>query len=141
MLDPVARDLEREHRHDDAVLHGHQPRLTVDRAFQERHVGGSAVGDFDPGARDLLAAFDGDQEGKGPAAAVGGRRGVGVEQADQGADVLGLPRLLEGPDQPGLIAQQDGVTEAVFAFETSADRITRIWAVRNPDKLRPWTAG
>ena len=24
--------------------------------------------------------------------------------------------------------------------EVAADRITRIWAVRNPDKLRPWTA-
>jgi hypothetical protein len=28
----------------------------------------------------------------------------------------------------------------VFAFDIAGDRITRIWAVRNPDKLRPWTA-
>jgi hypothetical protein len=42
--------------------------------------------------------------------------------------------------QPGLIAQQDGVTVTVFAFDIAGDRITRIWAVRNPDKLRPWTA-
>jgi RNA polymerase sigma factor (sigma-70 family) len=42
--------------------------------------------------------------------------------------------------QPGLIAQLDGVTVTVFAFDIAGDRITRIWAVRNPDKLRPWTA-
>jgi len=27
----------------------------------------------------------------------------------------------------------------VFAFDIAGDQITRIWAVRNPDKLRPWT--
>jgi len=43
--------------------------------------------------------------------------------------------------QPGLVAQQDGVTVTVFAFEVARDRITRIWAVRNPGKLRPWTTG
>ncbi len=41
--------------------------------------------------------------------------------------------------QPGLVAQQDGITATVFAFDTEGGRITRIWAVRNPDKLRPWT--
>jgi RNA polymerase sigma factor (sigma-70 family) len=43
--------------------------------------------------------------------------------------------------QPGLIAQQDGVTIAVYSFEIAGDRITRMWAVLNPGKLRPWTAG
>ncbi|HLM89653.1 MAG TPA: RNA polymerase sigma factor SigJ [Streptosporangiaceae bacterium] len=41
--------------------------------------------------------------------------------------------------QPGLVAQQDGVTVTVFAFQVAGDQITRIWAIRNPDKLRPWT--
>ncbi|MEU4719486.1 RNA polymerase sigma factor SigJ [Nonomuraea dietziae] len=50
-----------------------------------------------------------------------------------------LQRTVNG--QPGLIAQQDGVTVSVYAFEVAGDRIKRIWAVRNPDKLRPWTAG
>ncbi|GAA3164717.1 RNA polymerase sigma factor SigJ [Nonomuraea roseoviolacea] len=50
-----------------------------------------------------------------------------------------LERTVNG--QPGLVAQRDGVIEAVFAFEVAGERITRIWAVRNPDKLRPWTAG
>jgi Sigma-70, region 4/SnoaL-like domain len=43
--------------------------------------------------------------------------------------------------QPGLITQRDGVTVTVFAFDIAADGITHIWAVRNPDKLRPWTTG
>jgi RNA polymerase sigma factor (sigma-70 family) len=50
-----------------------------------------------------------------------------------------LERTVNG--QPGLVAQQDGVTVAVFAFEVAGDQIMHIWAVRNPDKLRPWTTG
>jgi hypothetical protein len=46
-----------------------------------------------------------------------------------------LERTVNG--QPGLVAQQDGVTVTVFAFDIADDRITHIWAVRNPDKLRP----
>ena len=42
--------------------------------------------------------------------------------------------------QPGLVGRQDGATVTVFAFDVAEDRITRIWAVRNPDKLRPWNA-
>jgi ketosteroid isomerase-like protein len=49
-----------------------------------------------------------------------------------------LERTVNG--QPGLVVQQDGVTVTVFAFEVAADRIKRIWAVRNPEKLRPWTS-
>ena len=54
-------------------------------------------------------------------------------------NVTFLERTVNG--QPGLVAQQDGVTVTVFAFDIAGDRITRIWAVRNPGKLRPWTAG
>jgi RNA polymerase sigma-70 factor (ECF subfamily) len=50
-----------------------------------------------------------------------------------------LERTVNG--QPGLVAQQDGRTVTVFAFEVTGDRIAHIWAVRNPDKLRPWTNG
>ena len=49
-----------------------------------------------------------------------------------------LERTVNG--QPGLVAQRDGVTVTVFAFDVADGRITRIWAVRNPEKLRPWTA-
>jgi RNA polymerase sigma-70 factor (ECF subfamily) len=52
-------------------------------------------------------------------------------------NVTFLERTVNG--QPGLVAQQDGVTVTVFAFDIAGERITRIWAVRNPGKLRPWT--
>ncbi|HEX4660155.1 MAG TPA: RNA polymerase sigma factor SigJ [Streptosporangiaceae bacterium] len=55
------------------------------------------------------------------------------------SNVTILERTVNG--QPGLVAQQDGVTVTVFAFGIAGDKITRIWAVRNPDKLRPWTTG
>jgi RNA polymerase sigma factor (sigma-70 family) len=47
-----------------------------------------------------------------------------------------LERTVNG--QPGLVAQQDDAIVAVYAFEIAGDRITRIWAVLNPGKLRPW---
>jgi RNA polymerase sigma factor (sigma-70 family) len=50
-----------------------------------------------------------------------------------------LERTVNG--QPGLVAQQDGVTVTVFAFDVADDLIKHIWAIRNPDKLRPWTTG
>ncbi|MEU8038400.1 RNA polymerase sigma factor SigJ [Streptosporangium sp. NPDC049078] len=53
-------------------------------------------------------------------------------------DLTFLERTVNG--RPGLIAQEDGVTVSVYAFEVADDRIKRIWAVRNPDKLRSWTA-
>jgi RNA polymerase sigma factor (sigma-70 family) len=62
-----------------------------------------------------------------------------VELADRAPSMTILERMVNG--QPGLIAQQDGVTVTVFAFDTAGGRIARIWAVRNPDKLRPWTTG
>ncbi|MFF4339154.1 RNA polymerase sigma factor SigJ [Kitasatospora sp. NPDC001540] len=48
--------------------------------------------------------------------------------------------LLECPVNglPGLVAQLDGVTESVFAFHAAGGRITHVWVVRNPEKLRPW---
>jgi RNA polymerase sigma factor (sigma-70 family) len=50
-----------------------------------------------------------------------------------------LERTVNG--QPGLVAQQAGITVTVFAFDIAGDRIKHIWAVRNPEKLRPWTTG
>jgi RNA polymerase sigma factor (sigma-70 family) len=61
-----------------------------------------------------------------------------VEIARRAAgSVTFLERTVNG--QPGLVAQQDGVIVTVFAFEVAGGRIRRIWAVRNPQKLRPWT--
>ena len=49
-----------------------------------------------------------------------------------------LERTVNG--QPGLVAQENGVTVTVFAFDIAGGKIARIWAIRNPDKLRPWRA-
>jgi RNA polymerase sigma factor (sigma-70 family) len=61
---------------------------------------------------------------------------------DLGGGVPGLSMLERTVNgQPGLVVQQDGVTAAVIAFDVVGERIKHIWAVRNPEKLRPWTAG
>jgi RNA polymerase sigma factor (sigma-70 family) len=64
---------------------------------------------------------------------------VCVDVAARAPDMTFLERTVNG--QPGLVAQQDGVTVTVFAFAFAGGRITHIWAIRNPDKLRPWTTG
>jgi RNA polymerase sigma-70 factor (ECF subfamily) len=51
-------------------------------------------------------------------------------------DLTVAERTVNG--QPGLIAQRGGTTVTVLAFGFDGDRITRIWAIRNPDKLRAW---
>jgi RNA polymerase sigma-70 factor (ECF subfamily) len=50
-----------------------------------------------------------------------------------------LERTVNG--QPGLVIQMDQTITSVVAFDIASDRIKRIWAVRNPDKLRRWTTG
>jgi RNA polymerase sigma-70 factor (ECF subfamily) len=61
-----------------------------------------------------------------------------IEIANRATDHAAfLERSVNG--QPGLVVQQDGVIVTVFAFDIAGDRIRRIWAVRNPEKLRPWT--
>ncbi len=47
-----------------------------------------------------------------------------------------LQRTVNG--QPGLVAQEGGVTVTVLAFDVVGERIKHIWVVRNPEKLRPW---
>jgi hypothetical protein len=59
--------------------------------------------------------------------------------ASQAPGLTLLERTVNG--QPGLVAQRDGVTVAVYAFQIAGGQITRIWAVLDPGKLRPWTTG
>ncbi len=42
-------------------------------------------------------------------------------------------------NQPGLVIQRQGATMSVLSFDVVGDRIKHIWAVLNPEKLRPWT--
>src|SRR5580700_2747254 len=60
-----------------------------------------------------------------------------ADLASRAPNLTLLERTVNG--QPGLVGQQDGATVTVFAFDIAADRISHIWAIRNPDKLRPWT--
>ncbi|MGH8878669.1 MAG: RNA polymerase sigma factor SigJ [Stackebrandtia sp.] len=51
-------------------------------------------------------------------------------------DALILERTVNG--QPGLVIEQDGGIGSVVAVDVADGRITRIWAIRNPEKLRSW---
>ncbi len=62
-----------------------------------------------------------------------------VDVAGRAPNLTILERTVNG--QPGLVAQQDGVTVTLMAFDVAGDRIKHIWSVRNPEKLRPWTTG
>ena len=59
-----------------------------------------------------------------------------VELANRVAGLVFEEHTVNG--QPGLVGRHDGTTVAVLSFDVADDRITRIWVVRNPDKLRPW---
>lgn len=61
-----------------------------------------------------------------------------IEIANRAMDTMTFAeRTVNG--RPGLVAQQDGVTVTVFAFDVAGDRIRNIWVMRNPEKLRQWT--
>ncbi|HZC69229.1 MAG TPA: RNA polymerase sigma factor SigJ [Jatrophihabitans sp.] len=60
------------------------------------------------------------------------------ERANAIADLTLLERTVNGA--PGLVAQLNGVTVNVMAFDVADGRIKHIWAVLNPEKLRPWTS-
>lgn len=115
-------------------------RADVVRAFKEAWEAkdiDALIGVLDPGATavgdggGLVSAVLHPVEGAEPIAR------YLVELRDMAPDLTFLERHVNG--QPGLVAEQDGVTVVVMAFDLAGDRISRIWAVRNPEKLRPWT--
>ncbi|MFI7367705.1 RNA polymerase sigma factor SigJ [Streptomyces sp. NPDC050149] len=59
-----------------------------------------------------------------------------VAIADRAPGLELLERSVNGT--PGLVAQRGGTVMTVASFEIADGRITRIWVVRNPEKLRPW---
>ena len=90
---------------------------------------------LDPGA--TVVADGGGLAGAQP---IEGREQIAracVDLTDRAPGLTILERTVNG--QPGLITQRDGVTAAVLAFDVAGDRIRHIWAVLNPQKLRPWT--
>ena len=105
------------------------------KAWEARDIG-ALIGLLDPGATvtgdigDLPAALPGPIQGAEQIA----RTSLAV--ASQVPGMTLLERTVNG--QPGLVAQQDGVTVAVYAFEIAGEKIARIWAILDPGKLRPW---
>ncbi|WP_106400881.1 RNA polymerase sigma factor SigJ [Actinocorallia populi] len=59
-----------------------------------------------------------------------------VAIADTAPGLELLERSVNGA--PGLVARYAGAVTTVASFEVADGRVTRIWAVRNPEKLRPW---
>ncbi|MFJ8808732.1 RNA polymerase sigma factor SigJ [Streptomyces sp. NPDC102490] len=59
-----------------------------------------------------------------------------VAIADKAPGLELLERSVNGV--PGLVARRDGAVMTVAAFDVAEGRVSRIWAVRNPEKLRPW---
>ncbi|MFJ8434329.1 RNA polymerase sigma factor SigJ [Kitasatospora sp. NPDC094019] len=58
--------------------------------------------------------------------------------AEKAPGLVLLERTVNG--RPGLVARRDGATATVAALDVVDGRITRIWAVRNPEKLGRWAA-
>lgn len=108
------------------------------RAWQARDIN-ALIGLLDP---DATATADGGGLVNAALDPVDGAERIArglVEVVGLAPDLTILERTVNG--QPGLVVQQDGVTVTVLAFEVTGDRIRHIWAVRNPEKLRSWTAG
>ncbi|MFE0151538.1 RNA polymerase sigma factor SigJ [Nonomuraea sp. NPDC059007] len=115
----------------------HQARIVRDfkRAWEDKNID-ALVSLLDPGA---TATGDG-----GGVVSTVRRPLEGAEQIarwlvqleNRSRDLTIVERTVNG--RPGLIAQRGGVTVSVVAFDVADDRITHIWAIRNPDKLRPW---
>jgi RNA polymerase sigma factor (sigma-70 family) len=106
------------------------------QAWEAKDIG-ALIGLLDPGA---TVTADGGGMASAALHPIDGAEQIArylVDIASLASDVTILERTVNG--QPGLVAQQDGITVTVFAFDVADDRIKRIWAVRNPEKLRPWT--
>ncbi|RRQ76772.1 RNA polymerase subunit sigma-24 [Streptomyces griseofuscus] len=109
------------------------------RAWEAQDIG-TLIGLLDPDA-----TFTADGGGLAKAALHPVQGGVRIAHylaalaARKPAGLVILERTVNG--RPGLMARWEGATVAVYAFDVVDDRIKSIWAVRNPEKLRPWTGG
>ncbi|WP_328720444.1 RNA polymerase sigma factor SigJ [Streptomyces sp. NBC_00247] len=56
--------------------------------------------------------------------------------ADRAPGLELLERSVNGT--PGLVARSGGTVLTVASLEIADGRVTRLWVVRNPEKLRPW---
>jgi len=112
-----------------------QARIVRDfkQAWEAKDIG-ALIGLLDPGA---TATGDGGGLARAALRPIEGAEQIARFFADRARPSLTvLERTVNG--QPGLVAQLDGVTVAVYAFDVAGDQIKHIWAVLNPGKLRPW---
>jgi RNA polymerase sigma factor (sigma-70 family) len=107
----------------------------VKRAWEANDIG-ALIGLMDP---DATAIADGGGLASAALCPIEGGEQIARYLVDIAGRVSSLTILERTVN--GLVAQQDGVTVTVFAFEVAGNQIKHIWAVRNPEKLRPWTTG
>ncbi|PKT68939.1 RNA polymerase subunit sigma-24 [Streptomyces populi] len=108
----------------------------VKEAWETKDIA-ALVGLLDPAA--VMTADGGGTVGAVPHPVEGGARIARymVAIADRAPGLELLERSVNGV--PGLVARRAGVVMTVAAFDVSDGRVTRIWAVRNPEKLRAWS--
>ncbi|GAA2629307.1 RNA polymerase sigma factor SigJ [Actinomadura fulvescens] len=149
-----------------AEIVGRTPAACRQLATSARRRIRAAQGPVTPAARhaELVREFKRAWEAKDVDALIGLLDPGATATGDGGGLVSAAPRPVEGAEriaryfvelaglvpglaitertvngQPGLVALSHGENVAVMAFDVASDRIKQIWAVRNPDKLRPWT--
>ncbi|MFF8476189.1 RNA polymerase sigma factor SigJ [Streptomyces sp. NPDC015414] len=108
---------------------------SVKEAWESKDIA-ALVGLLDPAA--VMTADGGGMVGTVLRPVEGGARIAEymVAISDRAPGLELLERSVSGG--PGLVARRDGVVATVASFEVSDGRVTRIWVVRNPEKLRPW---
>ncbi|MFE9250269.1 RNA polymerase sigma factor SigJ [Streptomyces sp. NPDC007088] len=107
----------------------------VKEAWETKDIA-ALVGLLDPAA--VMTADGGGAAGAAPHPIEGGAAVARylVAVADRAPGLELLERSVNG--LPGLVARRAGAVLTVAAFEVAEGRVTRIWVVRNPEKLRPW---
>ncbi|GGV84838.1 RNA polymerase sigma factor SigJ [Streptomyces griseoloalbus] len=107
----------------------------VKEAWETKDIA-TLVGLLNPAA--VMTADGGGMAGAVPRPVEGGTRIAQymVAIADKAPGLELLQRSVNGV--PGLVARRARVVVTVASFDVSDGRVTRIWAVRNPEKLRPW---
>ncbi|MGV9556339.1 RNA polymerase sigma factor SigJ [Streptomyces sp. NPDC003401] len=107
----------------------------VKEAWESKDIA-ALVGLLDPAA--VMTADGGGAAGAAPRPVEGGARIATymVAIADRAPGLELLERSVSGV--PGLVARRAGVVTTVASFDVFDGRVARIWAVRNPEKLRPW---
>ncbi|WP_018571799.1 RNA polymerase sigma factor SigJ [Streptomyces sp. PsTaAH-124] len=110
----------------------------VKEAWQAKDIT-ALVGLLDPAA--VMTADGGGVTGAALHPVEGGARIAQymIAIADRAPGLELLERSVNGT--PGLVARRAGVVLTVAAFDVHDGHVTRIWAVRNPEKLRPWAEG